>query len=228
MSKHKIRLGVIGSRGGSALISANDCLIKAGKHVEWVIVTDRQCGIETWAKENRHEAHRISYTNPEKFSHQACSIFEAAKCDDVLLLYTRRVAVPLIDKKHIWNIHQSILPSFGGLNGLRDAFLAGVRLFGATLHRVNADLDTGKIFAQVCAPLPIDLTKSAADYLSYLQKVWLILVWIDQLTGPLELPRSDSILPAIAVACPGISDNHLRNSYVTWVENIKDLKERLG
>jgi phosphoribosylglycinamide formyltransferase-1 len=228
MNKHKIRLGIIGSSGGSALISANDCLIKAGKNVEWVIVTDRQCGIETWARENQYEVHRISYTSPEKFSHKACSIFDSAKCDEVLLFYTRRVAHPLIDQKNVWNIHPSILPSFRGLHGIRDAILAGVRLFGATLHRVDADLDTGKIVAQVCAPLPIDLTKSAADYLSYLQKVWLILAWIDQLTGPLELPRSDSLLPAIAVACPGISDNHLRNSYVTWVENIKDLKERLG
>ena len=228
MHKSKLRLGIIGSSGGSALISANECLIKAGKFIEWIIVTDRQCGIETWARENCHEVHRISYTNPEKFSEQACSVFDAAKCEDVLLLYTRRVASPLIYQKQVWNIHPSILPSFVGLHGVRDAFLAGVRLFGATLHRVDVGLDTGKIIAQVCAPLPSDLTQTSADYLSYLQKVWLILVWIDQLTGPLELPGSDSLLPGISVACPGISDVELRNSYVTWLENKKDLKVRLG
>ncbi len=210
------------------MVSANDCLIKAGKYIEWIIVTDRQCGIETWASENSFEVHRINYTNPEIFSQQACSIFDAAKCEDVMLLYTRRVAGPLIDKKHVWNIHPSILPSFVGLHGVRDALLAGVRLFGATLHRVDADLDTGKIVAQVCTPLPIDLTQSAADYLSYLQKVWLILVWFDQLTGPIDPPSSDSLPPGVALACPGISNVELRNSYISWLENRKDLERRLG
>ena len=228
MASHKPRLGVISSSGGSAFIAANDCLTAAGKCIDWVFITDRQCGLEDWAKENGYEIHRISYLSAEDFSNKACMVFDEAGCDDVLLFYTRRIAVPLIDQKRIWNIHPSLLPSFRGLDGVGDAMMAGVRLFGATLHRVDAGLDTGEIVAQVCTPLPPDLSKSAADYLSYLQKVWLTLAWFDHLGKSQDLPNFDLCGPGVFVACPGIADNSLRARYAEWVADRSDFKERLG
>lgn len=228
MATNKLCLGIIGSSGGSALAAASDCLTAAGKCVEWIVITDRQCGIETWASEKGHEVHRINYSSAEDFSREACLIFDAAGCDDVLLFYTRRVATPLIDQKRVWNIHPALLPAFRGLHGVRDAMAAGVRLFGATLHRVDAGLDTGEIVAQVCAPLPASLSPSAADYLSYLQKAWLTLVWIDHLAKSQELPEFDSCGPGVVVACPGIADDGLRVSYADWLSSRNDLKERLG
>lgn len=228
MAKNKLRLGIIGSSGGSALAAANDCLTAAGKCIEWVVVTDRRCGIEAWANEKGYEVHLISYSSAEDFSREAGLIFDASGCDDIMLFYTRRVAAPLIDKNRVWNIHPALLPAFRGLHGLRDAMAAGVRLFGATLHRVDAGLDTGEIVAQVCAPLSAGLPQAAADYLSYLQKVWLTLVWIDHLAKPKVLPELDSCGPGVVVACPGIADDAIRTSYTDWLANINDLKERLG
>lgn len=227
MVKSKLRLGIIGSSGGSALAAANDCLTAAGKIIEWVIVTDRQCGIENWAKEKGYTVHRISYLNAEDFSRKACMIFETTNCDDILLFYTRQVATPLIDQKRVWNIHPALLPAFRGLHGVRDAIAAGVRLFGATLHRVDADLDTGEIVAQVCAPLPKGLSESAINYLSFLQKVWLTLVWIDQFTVQKKLPEQDSCGPGVVLACPGIADEDLRISYANWLASKDILKGKL-
>ena len=54
------------------------------------------------------------------------------------------------------NIHLSLLPSFKGLATHRQALDAGVKLQGATVHFVTADLDHGPIIAQVAVPVLAD------------------------------------------------------------------------
>jgi phosphoribosylglycinamide formyltransferase-1 len=209
-------------------MAANDCIVSAGRSIDWVVVTDRECGIEDWAKKNRFEVHRVSYGNVDQFSQHANEIFDASQCDEILLFFTRRVGAPLIDRKQVWNIHPSILPSFPGLNGVRDAMNGGSRLLGATLHRVDYGLDTGEIVAQVCAPLPSAMPQSAANYISYLQKVWLTLFWIDQLAKPPHPPVSGTCGPGVVLACPGISDASIAGSYANWVQGLTDLDKRIG
>ena len=224
-----VKLGVVGSSGGSALKSAAECLISAGKSIEWVIITDRECGLEAWAKSKGHVVHRLDYRDAGSFSSEACEIFRADGCKDVLLFYTRRVAMPLIDRLRVWNIHPALLPSFRGLHGVRDAMAAGVRLFGATLHHVDAGLDTGKIVAQVSAPLLVNYSNLQVDYLSYLQKVWLTLVWFEQTAAPQRVPPFDSCGPGVVLGCPGIADGRLRTCYAEWLMNNQDgIKEKLG
>jgi len=224
-----VRLGVVGSSGGSALASASECLISAGKSIEWVVITDRECGLEAWAKAKGHVVHRLDYRDADSFSSEACEIFRDAGCQDVLLFYTRRIATPLIEQLRVWNIHPALLPSFRGLHGVRAAMAAGVRLFGATLHHVDAGLDTGKIVAQVSAPLLVNYSHSQADYLSFLQKVWLTLVWFEQTVAPQKVPAFDSCGPGVALGCPGIGDDRLRTCYVEWLINNQDgIKEKLG
>jgi formyltetrahydrofolate-dependent phosphoribosylglycinamide formyltransferase len=46
------------------------------------------------------------------------------------------------------NTHPSLLPSFPGMHGPRDALAHGVRVSGATLFLVDAGVDTGPIVAQ--------------------------------------------------------------------------------
>ncbi|HEY1180296.1 MAG TPA: phosphoribosylglycinamide formyltransferase [Phytomonospora sp.] len=56
------------------------------------------------------------------------------------------------------NTHNSLLPSFAGMHGPRDAFEAGVKLAGATLFFCDAGIDTGPIIAQVAVPVVDDDT----------------------------------------------------------------------
>lgn len=51
------------------------------------------------------------------------------------------------------NIHPSLLPSFAGLHTHAKALESGVKLHGATVHFVTADLDCGPIIIQAAVPV---------------------------------------------------------------------------
>lgn len=61
------------------------------------------------------------------------------------------------------NIHPSLLPSFTGLATHSQALAAGVKIHGATVHFVTADLDHGPIVAQATVlVLPDDTEETLA------------------------------------------------------------------
>jgi phosphoribosylglycinamide formyltransferase-1 len=51
------------------------------------------------------------------------------------------------------NTHPALLPAFPGANAVRDALAAGVEVTGATVHYVDAGVDTGEVIAQVEVPV---------------------------------------------------------------------------
>jgi phosphoribosylglycinamide formyltransferase-1 len=56
--------------------------------------------------------------------------------------FLTRVHVPVL------NVHPSLLPAFRGLHAQRQALEAGARVTGATIHLVDAGMDTGPILLQ--------------------------------------------------------------------------------
>ncbi|NHU85268.1 phosphoribosylglycinamide formyltransferase [Kocuria sp. JC486] len=54
------------------------------------------------------------------------------------------------------NTHPALLPSFPGAHGVRDALAHGVKITGATVHRVTAAVDSGQILGQVAVPVLAD------------------------------------------------------------------------
>src|SRR6185503_12814987 len=69
--------------------------------------------------------------------------------------YMRLVGPPLLEAfpQRILNIHPSLLPCFRGLDAQRQALDHGVRVSGATVHLVTADLDDGPIVLQAAVPV---------------------------------------------------------------------------
>lgn len=64
--------------------------------------------------------------------------------------YMRIVGEVLLDAypDRILNIHPSLLPAFKGAHAVEQAVAYGVKVYGITVHWVNADLDGGRIIAQ--------------------------------------------------------------------------------
>ncbi|QAU35338.1 phosphoribosylglycinamide formyltransferase [Janthinobacterium sp. 17J80-10] len=77
----------------------------------------------------------------------------------VLAGFMRILTAPFVDHYagRLMNIHPSLLPSFPGLATHQQALSFGVKVHGATVHFVTADLDHGPIVAQAAVPvLPDD------------------------------------------------------------------------
>lgn len=69
--------------------------------------------------------------------------------DDFLNRYAGRVV----------NVHPALLPAFPGLHGQKQALDYGVKWSGATVHFVDAGVDTGPIILQAAVPVMDDDTE---------------------------------------------------------------------
>lgn len=77
-------------------------------------------------------------------------------------------------KNKIMNIHPSLLPSFPGLSGVKQALEYGVKVSGCTVHFVEEGCDTGPIILQRAVDvLPFDTEESLAErILEYEHKIY--------------------------------------------------------
>lgn len=96
----------------------------------------------------------------EDYDQQLVDVFRAHGCDWVALAgFLRIVTGRLLDAfpERVLNIHPALLPAFPGMHGQAQAFAAGVRIAGATVHLVDRGTDTGPIVIQGAVPvLPDD------------------------------------------------------------------------
>jgi phosphoribosylglycinamide formyltransferase-1 len=52
------------------------------------------------------------------------------------------------------NVHPSLLPAFPGLHAIEQALAYGVKVFGVTVHFVDAGVDSGPVILQRALELP--------------------------------------------------------------------------
>jgi phosphoribosylglycinamide formyltransferase 1 len=76
---------------------------------------------------------------------------EEAAADLVALAGFMRILSPDFARRwkgRVLNVHPSLLPKWPGARGIGDAYEAGERRFGATVHYIDEGVDTGTIVAQ--------------------------------------------------------------------------------
>ncbi len=102
-------------------------------------------GIETFVFAPREYASKADYER------EIVRRLDAAGVELVCLAgYMRIVGEVLLAAYggRIVNIHPSLLPAFRGAHAIEQAFEYGVKVFGVTIHWVDATLDGGRIIAQ--------------------------------------------------------------------------------
>jgi phosphoribosylglycinamide formyltransferase-1 len=74
----------------------------------------------------------------------------------VLAGYMELLGEPFLERfgGAVVNVHPSLLPSFPGLGAVEQALACGVKVFGVTVHFVDAGVDTGPIILQRALELP--------------------------------------------------------------------------
>lgn len=198
-----IRLCVISNSGGSAFKAFFHL---AGIHPSNVlVVTDRPCGIEDFARDNAIEHVRIEGLDNQAFSDAAAAHIEKfGRVDVVFLFFMRMVTASLFARFPVINLHPALLPAFPGLRPIKRALESGVKFFGTTMHVVDATLDGGRILAQASYALTGGEQERDLEHIAYLQKVYLLLLVAehhDIIPGaPLEFsgwPRSDQWNPSL-------------------------------
>jgi phosphoribosylglycinamide formyltransferase-1 len=216
------KIGIICSSGGSACLAALKCLTDSGQSVEPIVVVDRSCGIFTRCQETGIQVTAITYDDKNSFSLNCARFFVANHCRNILLFYTRLIdPVPFDDRElGIFNVHPSVLPAFPGMGAVQKAHQAGSGVLGATIHRVDAGMDTGPIVAQVAAGVPANATLQEMEHISYLQKVYLMLVWTESiLAGTANSVPFQPVGTVIECGNMGLQQDLLRSNFLTLCDD---------
>ncbi|MBF0385802.1 MAG: phosphoribosylglycinamide formyltransferase [Candidatus Omnitrophica bacterium] len=104
-----------------------------------------EAGIKTLCLEYRN------YTNKQSFDRDIVIALKEHEIDFVVLAGYMRLLTPYFVEqfpRRIINIHPSLLPSFKGIQGIKDAFTYGVKTTGVTVHFVDEKMDHGPIILQ--------------------------------------------------------------------------------
>ncbi len=152
-------VGVSGSGSNlRALVAAAGRGVLGGEVV--LVFADRACPGMDWAAEQGIDTVLV----PGGDDAVLAETLVAEALDVVVLAGYLRLVGPAVLASfagRILNVHPSLLPSFPGLHGARDALAAGVAVTGVTVHIVDATLDGGPIVAQEAVPvLPGDTEES--------------------------------------------------------------------
>jgi phosphoribosylglycinamide formyltransferase-1 len=165
------RLGVLISGRGSNLQALIDAIAERRLDASIALVISnradaagleraRAAGIEAICVPHRAFATRDDYDR---------ALVKELRARDVGLVclagFMRLVGAPLIEAfpNRILNIHPSLLPAFPGLDAQTQAIEHGVKVSGATVHLVTAELDGGPIVVQRAVPvMPGDTAETLA------------------------------------------------------------------
>lgn len=160
------RLGVLISGRGSNLQAILDAIQEGRLEATVAIVIANVPGAQGLERAKAAGVPTLTVQHREFPTRAAfdAALVAALRAHDVDLVclagFMRLLGPTMVDafRHRILNIHPSLLPAFPGLHAQRQAWLHGVRVTGATVHLVDAELDAGPIVLQAAVPVRDDDT----------------------------------------------------------------------
>jgi phosphoribosylglycinamide formyltransferase-1 len=165
------RLGVLISGRGSNLQSIIDAIARGDLRATIAVVVANRPDAAGLLRAGEAGIPAVclvpgAYRSRQDYDSAIADLLGEHQVDFVCLAgFMRLVGPALLEAfpNRILNIHPSLLPSFPGLDAQRQALEHGVKVSGATVHLVTADLDGGPIVIQAAVPV---MPGDTADTLS--------------------------------------------------------------
>lgn len=151
-----LKIGVLLSGSGTNLQAIIDAVADEALPVEIVhVISSRP---DAYGIERARAAglsvtalNRDVYADPAAADARIVEEMRAAGAEYLVMAgYMRKVTPVVLEAfpDRVLNLHPALLPSFKGAHAIQDAFDAGVKVTGVTVHLANEDYDKGPIVAQ--------------------------------------------------------------------------------
>ena len=161
-----LKIGVLISGSGSNLqaiideieagrLDAEIRVVISSRPDAYGLVRAKEAGIQTVALS------KDVYADADMANEAIASELVRAGCEYVVMAgYMRKVtdAILAAFPDRVLNLHPALLPSFKGAHAIADAYEAGVKVTGVTVHFANAEYDKGPIVAQRAVEIAEDDT----------------------------------------------------------------------
>ncbi len=167
----RLKIGVLLSGSGTNLQAIIDAVAADGLPVEVAAVVSsrpdaygieraRAAGIPVTVLD------RAAYADPQAADERIVEALRAAGAEYAVMAgYMRKVTPVLLGAfpDRVVNLHPALLPSFKGAHAIDDAWEAGVKVTGVTVHFANEEYDKGPIIAQRAVGVREDDTRASLE-----------------------------------------------------------------
>lgn len=156
-----VKLGVLISGSGTNLQAIIDAILHGDLKAEIRLVISNHADAQGLERARRHGIETIvidhrKFASREDFDRAILAALVDRSVELVALAGFMRLLSPVMLEAfpgRIMNIHNSLLPSFPGIHGPKDAIEYGVKIAGCTVFFVTAGVDVGPVIVQAAVPV---------------------------------------------------------------------------
>ncbi|HEX6391073.1 MAG TPA: phosphoribosylglycinamide formyltransferase [Solirubrobacteraceae bacterium] len=153
-----MRIGVLASGEGTNLQALLD-RVHGREAIEVVAVGSDKPGARALERARAAGVPTRAFEHPDRGERDAAMAawLEESRVDLVVLAgYMQLLGAPFLARfpQRVINVHPALLPAFPGIGAVEQALEHGVKVFGVTVHFVDAGVDTGPVIAQRAVELP--------------------------------------------------------------------------
>jgi phosphoribosylglycinamide formyltransferase 1 len=156
-----VKLGVLISGSGTNLQAIIDAILQGDLKAEIRLVISNRADAQGLERARRHgiETSIIDHrklSSREDFDRAVLAALRDRSVELVALAGFMRLLSPIMLDAfpgRIMNIHNSLLPSFPGIHGPKDAIEYGVKIAGCTVFFVTSGVDVGPVIVQAAVPV---------------------------------------------------------------------------